>query len=63
MNFNDLPEKKLLNIHYSEKFFNPLPVLFKSLLHGQKYWAFFSVHLIYIPKQERFTMFRPAGGV
>jgi hypothetical protein len=43
--------------------FNPLPVLFKALLYGQKDCVFFSGHLIYILKQERFRAFRPAGGV
>jgi hypothetical protein len=29
-------------------YFNPLPLLFKALLHGQKHSVFFSWHLIYI---------------
>jgi homoserine kinase len=36
--------------------------LFKALLHGQKNFDFFSGHLIYKLKQERFRAFRPAGG-
>jgi hypothetical protein len=36
----------------------------KSPMHGQKDSVFFfSGHLIYILKQERFRAFRPAGGV
>jgi hypothetical protein len=42
---------------------NPLPVLFKSLLHGQKDWVFFNGRLIYILKQECFRAFRPAEGI
>jgi hypothetical protein len=42
---------------------NPLPLLFKALLHGQKDCVFFSRHLIYILKQKRFRAVRPAGGV
>jgi hypothetical protein len=34
--------------------FNPLLLLFKALPHGQKDRVFFSGHLIYILKQERF---------
>jgi hypothetical protein len=41
---------------------NPLTVLFKFLLHGQKDCVIFSRHLIYILKQERFRTFRLAGG-
>jgi hypothetical protein len=33
--------------------FNPLPLLFKALLHGQKDHIFFSGHLIYTLQQER----------
>jgi hypothetical protein len=40
--------------------FNPLPLLFKALLHGQKDRIFFSRHLIYVLKQERFRAFRLA---
>jgi hypothetical protein len=37
----------------------PLPLLFKALLHGQKNGIFFfSGHLIYILKQERFRAFK-----
>jgi hypothetical protein len=43
--------------------FNPLPLLFKALLHGQKDRVFFSGHLIYILKQERFRAFRPARDI
>jgi hypothetical protein len=50
-----------------EKFFacmfNPLPLLFKALLHGQKDRVSFSGHLIYILKQERFRAFRPARDI
>jgi hypothetical protein len=41
---------------------NPLPVLFKALLHVQKDHVLFSGLLFYILKQERFRAFRPAGG-
>jgi hypothetical protein len=34
------------------KMFNPLPFLFKALLHGQKDWVFFSNHLIYTLKKS-----------
>jgi hypothetical protein len=40
-----------------------LLLLFKALLHGQKDHFFFSGHLIYIPKQERFTAFRTAQDI
>jgi hypothetical protein len=50
---------QVLNVHGV----NPLPVLFKSLLHGQKDCVFFNGHLIYILKQEHFRAFRPAGSV
>jgi hypothetical protein len=33
--------------------FNPLPLLFKALLHGQEDHIFFSGHVIYILQQER----------
>jgi hypothetical protein len=42
---------------------NPLPLLFKALLHGQKDHIFFSGHVIYILKQERFRAFRPARDI
>jgi hypothetical protein len=42
---------------------NPLLLLSKALLQGQKDRVSFSGHLIYILKQERFRAFRPAGGV
>jgi hypothetical protein len=42
--------------------FNPLPALFKALLHGQKDRVFFSWHLIYILKHERFRAVGPAKG-
>jgi hypothetical protein len=48
---------------YTECRFNPLLLLFKALLHGQKHRAFFSWHLIYILKQERFRAFRQARGL
>jgi hypothetical protein len=44
-------------------FLNPLPLLFKALRHGQKDRVFFSGHLIYILKQERFRAFRPARDI
>jgi hypothetical protein len=43
--------------------FNPLPLLFKALLHGQKDRVFFSGHLIYILQQERFRAFMPAQDI
>jgi hypothetical protein len=43
--------------------FNPFPLLFKALLHGQKDRVFFSGHLIYILNQERFRAFTPAGDI
>jgi hypothetical protein len=42
---------------------NPLPLLFKALLHGQKDRVFFSGHLIYMLKQERFRAFRPVQDI
>jgi hypothetical protein len=42
---------------------DPLPLLFKALLHGQKDRVFFSGHLIYILQQERFRAFRPARDI
>jgi hypothetical protein len=53
---------KLININYDINI-NPLPLLFKALLHGQKNRVFFSGHLIYILKQECFRAFRPAGDI
>jgi hypothetical protein len=49
--------EKMFNI------FNPLPLPFKALLHGQKDSVFFSRHLIYILKQEHFRAFRLAGDI
>jgi hypothetical protein len=43
--------------------FNPLPLLFKALLHGQKDRGFFSGHLIYVLKQERFRTFKLAWDI
>jgi hypothetical protein len=40
---------------------NPLPLLFKAVLHGQKDCVFFSWHLIYIPQQERFRVLAGTG--
>jgi hypothetical protein len=44
--------------------FNPLPLVFKALLHEQKDYGFFfsGSHLIYI-QQESFRAFRPAGEI
>jgi hypothetical protein len=42
---------------------NPLPLLFKALLQGQKDCIFFSGRLIYILKQERFRAFWPAWDI
>jgi hypothetical protein len=42
---------------------NPLLLLFKALLHGQKDHVFFSRHLIYIQQQERFRAFRLARDI
>jgi hypothetical protein len=42
--------------------FNPLPLLFKAVLNGQKDCVFFSGHLIYILKQERFGALGTAKG-
>jgi hypothetical protein len=42
---------------------NPLPLLFKALLRGQKDCVFFSRHLIDIQKQESFRAFRLAWDI
>jgi hypothetical protein len=42
---------------------NPLLLLFKALLQGQKDRVLFSGHLIYILQQERFRAFRPAQDI
>jgi hypothetical protein len=42
---------------------NPLPLLFKALLHGQKDRVFFSGHLKCIRQQERFRTFRLAWDI
>jgi hypothetical protein len=47
-------------LNFRSMYFNPLPLLFKALLHGQKDRVFLSGHLIYIPKQERFRAPRTA---
>jgi hypothetical protein len=58
-------ETRVLPAHGNEtvRVINPLPLLFKALLHGQKDRVFFSGHLIYILKQERFRAFRLAGDI
>jgi hypothetical protein len=43
--------------------FNPLLLLFKALLHGQKDCVFFSRHLKCIGQQERFRAFRLARNI
>jgi hypothetical protein len=42
---------------------NPLPLLFKTLLQGQKDRIFFSGHLLYILQQVHFRAFRPAQDI
>jgi hypothetical protein len=44
-------------------FLNPLPLLFKALLHGQKDCVFFSGHLKCIGQQERFRAFMTARDI
>jgi hypothetical protein len=48
---------------YILKIFNPLPLLFKALLHGQKDCVFFSGNLKCIGQQERFRAFRPTRDI
>jgi hypothetical protein len=43
--------------------FNPLPVQFKNLLHGQEGWVFFqwAFKFMYVP--VRLSTFSPAGDI
>jgi hypothetical protein len=43
--------------------FNPLPRLFKALLHGQKHRVFLKLAFKCIGQQERFRAFRPAWNI
>jgi hypothetical protein len=55
--------ERLLSRSYSGDEIDPLPLLFKALLHGQKDCVSFSGHLIYILKEECFRAFMPAGDI
>jgi hypothetical protein len=46
-----------------QKYFNPLPLLCKPLLHGQKDCVFFQRAFKCIGQQERFRVFRPAWDI
>jgi hypothetical protein len=50
-------------IYRHKQLINPLPLLFKALLHGQKDCIFFSGNLIYTLQQERFKTFRLAQDI
>jgi hypothetical protein len=53
---------KLMSILYVHIPFNPLPLLFKALLHEQRDCVFFQRAFKCVRQQERFRAFGPAWG-